>query len=181
MNFKQQTLVLIKPDAMERNLAGEILARIQRTGLVMVDCQMTRVDGQLAAAHYPTEDEWLDKVGHNTLNDCQKYGIDPIEIARTKDPKEVGKMIHRFNREFLMSGPVLAVIFEGNHAVEIVRKLVGHTIPVLSAAGTIRGDFSTESTMSANLEKRAVCNLIHASSSPEEAKREIKLWFGRRP
>ena len=178
--INQRTLVLIKPDAMQRNLAGEIIARIQRTGLRIVNCKIHKADAALAAAHYPVTDTWYEKVGNNTLDDCKKYEFDPMEMMGTDDPKEVGKLIHKYNQEFLMSGEVMAIVFEGPHAIEIVRKLVGHTIPVLSPAGTIRGDFCNESAISANMEKRSVYNMIHASGEPEEAEREIELWFGNK-
>ena len=89
----------------------------------------------------------------------------------------IGKMVGKWNMDFLMSGPVVAIIFEGNHAIENVRNIVGSTIPTLAAPGTIRGDYSLESAISANSRKRAVYNLIHASGTPDEAEREIKLWF----
>ena len=177
-NLKQKTLVLIKPDAMKRGLGDEIIARIERTGLKVIERKEHQADETLAAAHYPVTDSWLEKVGKNTIDDCEKYGFSTIETMGTDVPKEIGKIVHNYNKEFLLSGPVLAMIVEGNHAIEIVRKLTGHTVPVLSPAGTIRGDFSNDSAVAANLEKRSIHNLIHASGEPEEAEREIKLWFG---
>lgn len=174
----QQTLVLIKPDAMERRLGGEVIARIERTGLRIVNCKMHQADEKLAAAHYPVTDAWYQKAGGNTLKDCEAYGLDPMAAMGTSDPIEIGKKIHKFNIEFLTSGKVVALVFEGPHAVELVRKLVGSTVPLLSAPGTIRGDFSSESAVMANFEKRPIHNLVHASGDVEEAKREIELWFG---
>lgn len=175
--LSEQTLVLIKPDGLKRGLAGEIIKRLERVGLKITNCQMRQADEALSAEHYPVTDEWLTKVGNNAIHDCEKYGFEITEVMGTADPKEIGQIIHSYNKELLMSAPVLALVFEGPHAVEIVRKLVGHTIPVLSSPGTIRGDFSSESAISAGLEKRTVYNLIHASGSSEEAQREIKLWF----
>lgn len=176
-DLKQKTLVLIKPDAMDRNLAGEIIARLQRVGLRIVDCKIVQADEKLAAAHYPVTDEWREKVGNNTLSDCEKYGFDPVEMMGTADAKEIGKMIHGFNQELLLSGKVMALVFEGKHAIEVTRKLVGSTTCVLAAPGTIRGDYSNDSALIASLEKRPISNLVHASGDPEEAEREIKLWF----
>lgn len=175
--FVQKTLVLIKPDALERNLAGEIISRLERVGLKIVDCKMVQADAELAKAHYPVTDEWLIKVGNNTISDSEKYGFDPKEMMGSDDPKELGEMIHRFNQEYLLSGKVIALIFEGKHAVEIVRKIIGHTIPVFAQPGTIRGDLANESVVFANYQGRSVYNLVHASGTPEEAQREIKLWF----
>lgn len=176
----QRTLVLIKPDAMARNMAGEIISRIENVGLRIVDAKFHHADEELAAAHYPVTEAWYAKVGGNTLSDCEKYDLDPIETMGTKDPIEIGKLVHKFNIEFLTSAPVLALVFEGAHAVEVVRKLVGHTVPLLSAPGTIRGDYSVESAVLANFERRPIANLIHASGEPEEAAREIELWFGKK-
>lgn len=175
----EQTLVLIKPDAMRRGLAGEIIARMERVGLRIVKCRVVYAEEELVDEHYPVTDEWYLKVGNNTLDDCRKYCFDPVKTVGTDDPKAIGKLIHKYNKEFLMSGPILALVFEGNHAIEVVRKLVGHTIPVLSPAGTIRGDYSNESAVYANLEKRSIHNLVHASGNLEEAKMEIELWFSK--
>lgn len=177
--INQQTFVFIKPDAMARNLAGEIIARFQRVGLKIVNCKMVWADEKLAKAHYPVTDEWLVKVGNNTLDDCTKYGYEAKEVVGSDDPKEIGHLIHRYNQEMLLSGPVLAMILEGSHAVEVVRKLVGHTVPILAAPGTIRGDYSNDSSIAANSEKRTIYTLVHASGSIEEAEREINLWFGK--
>jgi nucleoside-diphosphate kinase len=177
--FYQKTLVLIKPDAMERNLAGEIIARIQKVGLRIVDCKMIQADENLATEHYPVTDEWLSKVGNNTISDCDKYGVDVKEAMGTDVPIEIGKKVHHWNKAYLMQSPVLAIVFEGIHAVEIVRKLCGPTLPLLAPAGTIRGDYSSASAISENIENAPIRNLMHASGDPEEAKREIELWFGK--
>lgn len=175
--FSEKTLVILKPDALKRSLAGEIILRLERVGLKLVDAKMVKVDEELAKAHYPVTNEWLETVGGKSLGDYEKYGMDPVESIGTKVPKEIGELIHKFNISYLMSGPVLAMVWEGNHAIEVVRKLVGPTVSVLAPAGTIRGDFSTESAIVANAEKRSIENLVHASGSKEEASREIKLWF----
>lgn len=179
--FIQRSLVVIKPDAMERNLTGEIVARLERAGMKIIDCKMVKVDAELARKHYPVTDEWLMKVGNNTLSDSEKYGFDPKEMMGSDDPMELGKMIHGFNQEYLQQGKVIAFVFEGKHAIEIIRKLIGTTIPVFAAPGTIRGDFANESVVFANYQGRSVYNLVHASGSPEEAEREISLWFPKQP
>jgi nucleoside-diphosphate kinase len=180
MNFKnQKTLLIIKPDGMQRGLAGEILSRLERVGLKIVDAKMVVADHELASAHYPVTDEWLETVGGKSLGDYEKFGLDPMEHIGTKDAKEIGEMIHKFNIEYLMSGPVLAFVLEGDHAVELVRKLVGSTVALLAPAGTIRGDFAADSAVLANSEKRSIRNLVHASGTHEEAETEIKLWFGK--
>ncbi|OGE30350.1 nucleoside-diphosphate kinase [Candidatus Daviesbacteria bacterium RIFCSPHIGHO2_01_FULL_44_29] len=176
--FNQKTLVIVKPDGMRRHLIGEIIKRLEQVGLDLVDAKYTQANEQLARDHYPVTDEWLEAVGGKSLGDYQKYGLDPMATLGTADPKEIGRMIHQFNIKYLMSGPVLAMVWEGNHAIEIVRKLVGSTVASVALPGTIRGDFAIDSAIAANAEKRSIQNLVHASGSIEEAAREIELWFG---
>ncbi|OGC68670.1 nucleoside-diphosphate kinase [candidate division WWE3 bacterium RIFOXYC1_FULL_39_7] len=173
----QKSLVLMKPDAVKRGIVGEILHRFERSGLKIVGAKLVQADSELAEKHYPNSDEWKSKVGQRTIDDCEKYGIDLMANMGTTDPIEVGAIVKQWNVDFLTSGPVLAVVFEGVNAVERVRALVGETIPVRAAPGTIRGDFSLDSAIAANRRKRTVFNLIHASGSEEEAATEINLWF----
>jgi nucleoside-diphosphate kinase len=173
----ERSLVLIKPDAVQRGIVGEILHRFERAGLKMVAAKLVVVSEELAQKHYPDTKKWKLKVGGNTIHDCEKYDIDIVESVGTDDPLEVGEKVKQWNVEFLTSGPVLAFVFEGVHAVERVRAIVGPTVPVLSPAGTIRGDFSLDSAISANRRGRSIYNLVHASGSVEEAKKEIELWF----
>lgn len=177
----QRTLVLIKPDAIKRGITGELIHRFERAGLKMVAVKLVQADASLASKHYPSTKEWELRVGGNTLRDCKEYGIDVKANIGTEDPQEIGKMVRLWNEDFLKSGPVLAIIFEGVHSVERVRALVGPTVPILAPAGTIRGDFSLDSAIGANRRKRAIYNLVHASGTEEEARDEIKLWFGDDP
>ena len=89
-------------------------------------------------------------------------------------------MVNNWNKDFLTSGPVVAMVWEGNHAIDNVRRLVGATLPTFAAPGTIRGDYSVDSPVLANARKRAVKNLIHASGEPKEAELEIDLWFDKK-
>ncbi len=175
----QKTLVLIKPDAMERGLAGEIISRMERVGLKIVNCKLVQADENLASKHYPITDAWLTKVGNNTISDCEKYGVAVKEAMGTDNSIEIGKKVHNWNMEWILSAPILALVLEGVHAVEVVRKLCGPTLPLLAAPGTIRGDFSTASALSENIVKKPIRNLIHSSGTVEEAEREIELWFGK--
>lgn len=104
--------------------------------------------------------------------------MDAIEVLGTREPMEIGRLILKFNKDYLQSGPVLAMVFEGPHAIELVRKLAGSTNPIMAQPGTIRGDFCTDSALLSDIEKRSIYNLVHASGSEDEAKREIELWFG---
>src|SRR5438105_3854474 len=110
--FNESTLVVIKPDAMERNLAGEIIARFERVGLKMINAKMVNVSHELAADHYPVTDEWLEGVGGKSLSDFEKYGVDAKAVMGTDAPAEIGKLIHKYNKQYLTSGPVLALVFQ---------------------------------------------------------------------
>lgn len=173
----QKTMVLIKPDAMERELAGEIISRFEQVGLKIVNCKLVRPTKEFAEKHYPVTEEWYGKVGNNSIGDCQKYGLDPKEVMGTDDPIEMGKMIHKWNVDQFTGRAIIAIIFEGIHAIEVARKLAGPTVPVLAAPGTIRGDLTNASALSENSQKKTIRNLVHTSGDEEEAKREIKLWF----
>ena len=174
----QRSLVLLKPDAVQRGIVGEILHRFERAGLKMIAVKLVLANDDVARKHYPNSNEWKEKVGNNTLKDCETYNIDVLKNMGTNDPVELGTIVKGWNEEFLKSGPVLAIIFEGIHAIDRVRSICGPTIPILAPPGTIRGDFSLDSAIAANVLKRAVYNLVHASGSEEEAEEEIKLWFG---
>ena len=177
-NMIQKTLVLVKPDAMERGLAGEIISRMERVGLKIVACKLVQADHELAEKHYPVTDEWYSKVGNNSIGDCEKYGFEAKEVMGTKDPIEMGKMIHLWNVDQFTGKDIMALIFEGVHAIEAARKLAGATVPLMAAPGTIRGDLTSVSALSENSEKKTIRNLVHTSGDVDEAKREISLWFG---
>ena len=173
----ERTLVMVKPDGVLRGLVGEILHRYERAGLKIIGMKMVYADRDQAMSHYPASEEHMTIMGGKSLETYEKYGLDPVEYVGTKDPLEIGKMIREWNADFLSSGPVVAIVLEGNHAIDNVRMITGNTLPVFALPGTIRGDYSVDSPALANSRKRAVKNLIHASGDPEEAEREIKHWF----
>lgn len=174
----ERTLIVIKPDGVLRGLTGEILRRLERAGLKIVGAKMASVSRALASAHYPQDREELwTGIGHKTLSDYKELEMDAKELLGTSDPKKIGEMVRVWLLEYITSGPVFAAVLEGPHAIELVRKMAGHTLPLRSEPGTIRGDFSFDSAYLANTGKRAIKNLIHASGTPEEAKYEIPLWF----
>jgi len=173
----QRSLVLMKPDAVKRGIVGEILHRFERVGLKMVAVRMMQVSKEHATKHYKKDDAWAKKVGEMRLSECEKYSIDVLEFYGTDDPIKIGHKVNEYNFEFLCSGPVLAIVFEGVNAVKRIRDLVGFTIPNEAAPGTIRGDFGLDSAYTGMIRKRTVYNFIHASGTPEEAEEEIHLWF----
>lgn len=175
---KERTVVLVKPDGVMRGLIGEITSRFERAGLKIVAMKMVWADKDMAGKHYPdSRTELLTGMGKKTLATYEKYGRDPNEELGTKDPLEIGRMVNSWNMEFLTSGPVVALLLEGLHAIDNVRMIAGNTLPAFAEPGTIRGDYSVDSPALANAKKRAVRNLIHASGNAEEAKYETQLWF----
>lgn len=177
----EKTLVLLKPDAVRRGLVGEILARFERVGLKIVGLKMVTPTREFAAKHYPNTPEWIEGMGKKTLETYRDRGIDPIAEVGTTDPMKIGEMVKGWNIDYLSSGPVVAIVFEGLHAIATVRKLCGKTMPFFAEPGTIRGDYSSSSAVVANSVRRAVRNLVHASSTTEEAEHEIGHWFGKEP
>jgi nucleoside-diphosphate kinase len=115
--------------------------------------------------------------GEKTLATYTKYGKDAKKDFGTDDPMELGKLVQKWLFDYVQSGPVVAMILEGRHAVDNVVNMAGPTMPVAAPAGTIRGDFSTDSAAYANEERRGVMNLVHISASIEEANFEKMLWF----
>lgn len=175
-----QTVVLVKPDGVKRGIVGDILSRFERVGLKICAAKLVWVDARAVGKHYKDDNVYHRTVGEKTLENYQKYGIDPGENLGTKDPIKIGKLVRKWNMEFLSSGPVFAILLEGPGAIAVVRKIVGHTFPAEALPGTIRGDYSLDSSFGANIEKRTVRNLIHASGSKEEAEFEKKLWFKKK-
>jgi nucleoside-diphosphate kinase len=175
--MQERTLVIIKPDAYTRGLTGLILARLEQRGLALEAIRVSRNEVELVENHYPTSEEWLATAGGKTLEDYASLGMSALDRIGTDDPVEIGRMLRRWLTEFLLSAPIVPMVISGNRAIKTVRKLVGSTLPVDAAPGTIRGDFSSDSPDLANVEKRPVWNLVHASGDLQEAEREIKLWF----
>lgn len=171
------TVIILKPDAVKRGLIGEIIKRIEDRGLKIVGLKMFQATRKQIDEHYPNTQEWLKKVGNKTLLTYEKYGYDPLIELKTKDPIEIGRLVRKWLIDFMTSGPMVKMAIQGVHAREMIRKLVGHTIPALAELGSIRGDFSVDSAILANRDKRAIHNLIHASETPEEQKHELEYWF----
>ena len=169
---QERTFVILKPDTVQRSLMGEVISRFERTGLKCVAMKMfvpTEADLQ---KHYNKDEEWFLKKGNRITEDLKSQGL-PVD----KEPIEYGKDIIRTIVHYMTAAPVVALVFEGNKAVDVVTKLVGTTEPSTSDVGTIRGDFTVDSYGHSSYENRAVRNLIHCSESPEEAEREIAIWF----
>jgi nucleoside-diphosphate kinase len=172
---KERTLVIIKPDAVQRSLIGEVIRRIERTGLKFVGFKFVVPTEEQCWKHYAKDDEWFLAKGVRIVEDRKAQGL-PLE----KDVMEYGKDIIVANVKFFTAGPVLAMVVEGNQASSIVKKLVGGTEPTTSDVGTLRGDFTVDSYALASVDGRAVRNLVHCSDNAEEAEHEIALWFDKK-
>jgi nucleoside-diphosphate kinase len=177
---KEQTLILAKPDALQRGLVGEIIRRFETRGLKLVGIKMMKASVAHTKKHYLPTREQLEGMGNKTLATLKSSGLDPKKEMGTDSPLEIGKMINSWNFEFLSSGPLVAMVFEGLHAAEMGRKIVGNTLPFKADIGTLRGDFSIDSPILGNINKRPVRNIVHASGDIVEAKREIKHWFSKK-
>lgn len=173
----EKTLVLLKHDSVSRGLVGKIITRFEDIGLKIVGMKMILPDEKLAKNHYFLDEEWARNVFEKTKAGYEKDNK-PFPY---KSHMELGQQIQNWNMTFLMEGPVIALIIEGPHAIEIVRKMVGLTEPKSSPPGTIRGDYAmVESYAVADSKGRVLRNLIHASDSIKSANREIDLWFNQK-
>ncbi|HEV8289959.1 MAG TPA: nucleoside-diphosphate kinase [Candidatus Norongarragalinales archaeon] len=173
----EKTFVMIKPDGVQRAIIGDIVSRFERAGLRLIAMKMTKPSKELVAKHYPDTAEWYGIVGGNTVKGYKEQGIDVKKQFGTEDPVEIGKKVKVWLCDFICSGPVVAMVWEGNQAIAQVRKIVGATVPTNATPGTIRGDYTVDSADLANHHGRPIKNIIHASGNPQEADNEIGLWF----
>src|SRR3989344_949493 len=174
----EQTVIIVKPDGVKRGLVGEVIKRFEQTGLKIIGLKMLQAPEAILHKHYKSTDEaYLKSLGGKTLATYEQYKMNAKKELGTDDPLEIGKKVMKWLIEFMSNGPIVAMVFEGRHAVDNARTLAGSTMLVNAAAGTIRGDFSLDSAYYANTEKRPVMNVIHASGSKDEADFEKALWF----
>lgn len=176
--MNEKTLIIIKSDALQRNIVGDIIRRFERVGLKIVGAKMFIPTEELANQHYPKDrEDFIKGMGQKTLDSYRDQGLDPIKLMGSDDPKKIGQQIQKWLVDSLVSSPVFAMVLEGPHAVEIGRKIVGFTLPAKAEPGTIRGDYSFDSSAFANTAGRPIRNLVHASGDTKEAEFEINLWF----
>ena len=170
---KERTLVFVKPDGIQRTLVGEIIGRFEKVGLKIVAMKMVVPEAEHIEKHYTLDPEWRRITGEKTIAGYKSKGQTPW----TEDPFEVTTKLLETLTKYMTSGPIIAMVWEGAHAVKIVRKLVGGTEPLTSDVGTIRGDYMLDSYAMSDPDNRAIRNLIHASGSVSEAEKEIPHWF----
>jgi nucleoside-diphosphate kinase len=172
---KERTLVIIKPDGVQRSLTGEIIKRFERIGLKIVGLKMIIPAEDHIEKFYTLDPNWRKVTGEKTIKSYKEKGLTPP----SEDPYEITAVILKNLKKYITSGPVIMMVLQGAHAVKIVRKLVGGTEPLTSDVGTIRGDFVLDSYQMSDGDSRSVRNLIHASGSVEEAENEIAHCFDK--
>ncbi|OGM14420.1 hypothetical protein A3A76_04630 [Candidatus Woesebacteria bacterium RIFCSPLOWO2_01_FULL_39_23] len=171
-HYHERSLVLLKPDSIQRGLIGEIISRFEKKGLKIVAMKMIWPTKKIAMDHYFWSDEEKEGTGNRTI---EAYLAKGLKI--TKTAKEYAEDVQRRMYSYLQTGPIIAMVLEGAHAIEQVRKLVGHGNPLAADVGTIRADLTIDSYVVADEVDRAARNLVHASGNLQEAERELKVWF----
>ncbi|MEI6420477.1 MAG: nucleoside-diphosphate kinase [bacterium] len=169
----EKTFVILKPDSIQRGLVGEIIQRYERIGLKCVALKMVLATPEMVAKHYTIDPEWIHKAGDKSIKKYLGKGMTPPE----SDPLKVGHIVLDNLKRYMSSGPVVVMVWQGAHAVEIVRKLTGGTEPLTSDIGTIRGDYVLDSYEMSDHDGRSIRNVVHASGNVDEANKEIELWF----
>ena len=169
----ERTLVIVKPDGVQRALIGEVIKRYENVGLKLVAMKMMVPTIEHIEKHYTLDPEWRRVTGEKTIKSYESKGLMPPST----DPLQITAVILENLKKYMTSGPVVAMVWEGAHAVKIVRKITGGTEPLSSDVGTIRGDYVLDSYQMTDADNRAIRNIIHASGSPEEADMEINHWF----
>ncbi len=172
---QERTLVIVKPDGVQRSLIGEVIKRYEQCGLKLVALKMVIPSRDQALKHYSVDPEWALKTGTKSIEAWKAKGLTPP----TNDPIELAEGVRKTLLDFLSSGPVVAMVWQGMHAVGVIRKITGSTEPLSSVPGTIRGDYTIDSYSAADSDKRSVRNIIHASGTVAEANNEIPLWFNK--
>jgi len=175
-NKQEQTLVIVKPDGVQRGLIGEVIKRYETCGLKLVGLKMLIPTKELTLKHYSVDPNWAIETGTKAFKAAKEKGL-PLP---GKDPVEFAENVRRNLMDFMSSGPVVAMVWQGTGAIAVVRKITGSTEPLTSTPGTIRGDYTIDSYAIANTDDRAVRNIIHSSASSEEAKAEINIWFDKK-
>jgi nucleoside-diphosphate kinase len=176
-NLIEQTLIIIKPDGVERGLIGAIFETLENVGLKLLAAKMVKPDKQVIKNHYPGRKEWITEMGRKTLASFKQSGLDVKHTMKTDDPLKLGQFVYERLIKYWMEGPIIVSVWGAPHAIEIARKIRGHTIPYLAQSGTIHANYSFDSSpLSASL-NRVVKTFVHASGDKQEAEREIRYWF----
>lgn len=169
----ERSLVIIKPDGVQRGLVGEIISRFEKKGLKISAMKMVWPTREMATKHYDQPESAMMLLGERTLSSYAEKGVKHW----SNDPMEIAREIQKYLVNYLSAGPVIVMVIEGAHAIAHVRKIRGATNPLGADVGTITGDYTIDSYFISDLDNRAIRNLVHASGSVDEAENEIKIWF----
>lgn len=172
-SIEERTLVIFKPDVIQRQIVGELISKFERKGFKIAGMKLVWPSEELVGNHYVEDEAYLKEVGEKALSNALTRG----EVLKETDPVKIGAKIRMWNIDYLSCGPVLAIVLQGPTIVEAVRKIVGSSNPQNADMGTIRADYTPDSFLLADEQGRTTRTLIHASDSVENAKREIGLWF----
>ncbi len=168
----EKTVILAKHDCLQRGLVGELIRRFEQRGFRLAAMKMVLPTEELLGQHYADDKEWKISVGKKTIEVMAQKGI-----KMTETEEQIGDRIRAWNMAGLRGGPIVAMLFEGFHAIEVGRKIVGATEPRAAVPGSFRGDYSTESYEVGDTHQRVIRNMVHASGNKKEADREVKIWF----
>ncbi len=173
MQNLEKSLVIIKPDGVERGLIGEIISRFEKVGLTLCEMKLVHATYDAIEKHYTIDVNWKRMAGEKEIQSFLDRGI----VPPNNDAIAIGDAVLQRLKEYMTRGPIIVMIWEGSCAIKTIRKIVGNTEPFSSPLGTIRGDYSNDSYECSKAENRSLRNLLHASGSKDEAEEEIKHWF----
>ena len=165
----EQTLVLIKPDGVQRGIIGEIITRFERVGMKIVGMKMIQASRETLEKHYFKDKKWLTEKG--------ELYKEKLNLPQDTDAIKVGKEIVESLIKDMQISPIIAIVLEGHNSVHTVKRLTGPTNIDEALPGTIRGDFSHDTFELANKSSRPNLTIIHATDNPKESKKEIDFWF----
>lgn len=168
----ERTFIAVKSESIQRNLVGEFISRFERRGLKLIACKMMVPTRKIVGEHYIDSEEWLVAVGEKKIKSMAEKGI-----TVTEEPRAMGVKVREALIEQFEGRPLVAMVWQGAHAVALGRKTVGGTNCLTADIGSIRGDFSVDSYELSDALDMPVRTLVHASSDPVEAEREIGIWF----
>lgn len=169
----ERTLVLIKPDGVKRALIGAVVSKLELAGLKVVAMKMVTPSRTLAGIHYAADHKWFVDTGTKSMKAYQEKGIK----LKEKTPIELAKKIRGYLIDYIANQPIVAIVFEGNEAISVTRKMVGATEPKRSDPSTIRGMYSVDSYEASDKRKQPLMNIVHASEDKKTSDREIAVWF----
>jgi len=165
----EQTLVLIKPDAVLRGIIGQIISRFENVGMKIVGMKLIQAEKETLEKHYYKDEKWMQEKGEMYKK--------KLNLPENTDPVKVGKNLVESLIKDMQTSPIIAIVLEGHNAVMTVKRLTGPTNIDEATPGTIRGDFSHDTFELANRSNRPNLTIVHATDDTKEAQKEIDFWF----